>query len=319
MNAAKNSRKNKKNRNNTRRNNNRARLLKIPDSFEFSDGIHFISKRTGYDFLYWITVPEQINILKHYCDSAGLQRYFEDSVNKIVQPEYVFQIAVKDKYIEGFSILHMRKSRMEILEICTGVKRGGVGKRMIEACVAFGRDNGIVTIEVEAVASAIDFYTKLGFKDIFKENGGETCVSTRRELRRYTEWAESFRSRMGNSHEYFIDIYKTLQKKQSEYRKQESEVEFARMDMKKWAGKYKLKQDKGANTETLEAAKADMDGAKEDYEQELAKFQAIQGEFESARAEWNAIVEQLKSHGMTERELLNPPHPRNCNMAFEIK
>lgn len=320
MNAAKNSRKNKNNRNNTRRKNSHPSLLKIPDEYDLNKGIHFLDIRGYSDFLFWITEPSQRSILKVYCDSAGLQSYFENNINKILQAGYIFQISVnKEKYITGFAILDNKlRNIITILEICVGVKRGGIGRQMIEACVEFGKRRGVTEIDIEAVAYVIDFYTKLGFKDKYKSNSDETCASVRREIQAYKEWSEDFSRKMGNHHEYYIQMYFDLENKRKEYNKYKMEIDFARMDMDKWKRKYEALQKKTTNADKLQTAKEDMEGAEEDFHTAVSEFETIRPVFESSHAEWNEVVEELKAHGFSERSVLNPPHPRNCHMVLKI-
>lgn len=219
-------------RNANRRNN--TPLLKIPDEFDYSEGIHIISARpihtrtsrgnnyTNPDtmrvvgieyndprnyitniltnenkaaleaaiplrqdpaFLRWITQAPQVEILKTYCMTPGLQLYYQRTIKKILSRNHFFEIAVnKDKLITGVAILEhtfhnihnrgkiIRYSRnIEINEICVAIKKGGLGRQMIQRCIEFARAFGCDTIKVDAVASAIDFYIKLGFIDEFKE------------------------------------------------------------------------------------------------------------------------------------------------------
>jgi GNAT superfamily N-acetyltransferase len=217
-------------RNANRRNNMGVSLLKIPDEYNYKEGIHIISARpiytqtnkganyknpakAGYSdnvnyvtnvltnenkarlestvpllydmpFLRWITEGPQVDILKTYCGTPGLQLYYERNIRKILKRNYFFEISVtREGYIEGFSILNhgtyniikdskfLRVGRnMDILEICTGIKRGGIGKHLVETSIQFARAFGCDKMTVEAVPNAIDFYLKLGFLDNFKES-----------------------------------------------------------------------------------------------------------------------------------------------------
>lgn len=221
-------------RNVNRRNNTSVPLLKIPDEFDYSEGIHIISARpihtrtnrgnnyrnpdtmrvTGVEyndprnyltniltnknkaaleaafplrqdpaFLRWITQAPQVEILKPYCMTPGLQLYYQRTIKKILNRNHFFEIAVnKDKLITGVAILEhtfynihdrgkfIRYARnIEIIEICTAVKRGGLGRQMVQRCIEFARAFGCDTVKVDAVPSAMDFYIKLGFIDEHKE------------------------------------------------------------------------------------------------------------------------------------------------------
>jgi hypothetical protein len=61
-----------------------------------------------------------------------------------------------------------------------------------------------------------------------------------------------------------------------------------------------------------------MEGAEEDFHTAVSEFDKIRPVFESSQAEWNGVVEQLKARGLSERSVLNPPHPRNCHMVLKI-
>lgn len=139
--------------------------------------------REDAPFLTWITQASQTQILKTYCMSPGLQDYYQKNIKKILKRNYFFEIAVnKDKMITGVAILDHRSynihdkgkfirygRNIEIVEICTAVKRGGLGRQLIQRCIDFARAFGCDKVTVEAVPAAMDFYIKLGFIDDHKE------------------------------------------------------------------------------------------------------------------------------------------------------
>jgi N-acetylglutamate synthase-like GNAT family acetyltransferase len=141
--------------------------------------------------LKWITGAPRIKVLKAYCGTPGLELYYTETIKNILKRNYFFEIAVnKEGYIEGFAILNhsvynqagVPVRSISISELCSGVKRGGVGRRLVEKCIEFARAFGCKKVELSSVPTAIEFYEKMGFVDIYKRENTESCKITRDEI-----------------------------------------------------------------------------------------------------------------------------------------
>lgn len=123
-------------------------------------------------------LKNHIPLMKTMCDYfTPLAGWLDEKIKTVSDVLY----AVKDDMILGYVIADNKKTHLEIELICVGPEGRtikGIGTRLMQSCEKIAMEYGLPEIRLEAQFQAVDFYKKLRFIEVSRDEHGVVMKKT---------------------------------------------------------------------------------------------------------------------------------------------
>lgn len=93
---------------------------------------------------------------------------------QIIATKGIFNKRVGSALLNSFDIDasgNINSAHLNVVETVKKYRGKGIGRTVVETAIAHARKRGIKMIELDSVDNAVEFYKKLGFKEVENGNG----------------------------------------------------------------------------------------------------------------------------------------------------